>query len=190
MITMQYDITLPADYDMAVIRRRIAEKGHLLDGFPGLAFKAWLHASRDDRELPSRDNLYAPFYLWHNSEGMNAFLGGAGFATLARDFGRPTVRTWIPWQAELAADLRNAACATREWAAIPAHADLGSLRETEIAAARQDRAAGALAAIAAYDPTGWTLLRFRLWPTLRPDLARDGRQLYRVGHVSQPGAAR
>ena len=85
MIAMQYAITLPADYDMAVIRHRIADKGHLLDDFPGLAFKAWLHASRDDRELPSRDNLYAPFYLWHDSEGMDAFLDGAGFAALTRD---------------------------------------------------------------------------------------------------------
>jgi hypothetical protein len=189
MLAMQYGFTLPADYDMTVIRRRIADKGHLLDGFPGLAFKAYLYASRDDRELPSRDNLYAPFYLWRDVEGINAFLGGAGFAALARDFGRPAVRTWIPWHAERADDLRGAACATRELAAIPAHADLGTLHEVEAAAARQDRAAGALAAIGAYDPTGWTLLRLRLWPSLRPGPAREDQQLYRVGHVSQTGPA-
>lgn len=186
MIAMQYSFTLPADYDMAIIRRRIAEKGPLLDGFPGLAFKAWLHASRDDHKLPGRDNLYAPFYLWHDGDGMNAFLGGTGFATLVRDFGRPPVRTWAPWQVELAADLRGAACATRELVAIPAHADLAELRHVEAAAARQDRAAGALAAISAYDPTGWTLLRFRLWPELRAELPGANRQLYRVGHVSCP----
>jgi hypothetical protein len=189
MIAMQYTITLPADYDMAIIRRRIADKGHLLDDFPGLAFKAWLHAARDDGELPGRDNLYAPFYLWRDSAGMTAFLGGAGFAALSHDFGRPVVHSWIPWQAELAGDLRSAVCATRELATVPAHADLGELREAEVAAARQDRAAGALAAIGAYDPTDWNLLRVRLWPTLRPDLAGAGRQLYRVGHVSQPEAA-
>ena len=186
MIAMQYAITLPADYDMAIIHRRITDKGHLLDDFPGLAFKAWLHASRNDDALPSRDNLYAPFYLWHDSEGMNAFLGGAGFATLARDFGRPAVRTWIPWQTEMAADLHDTVYATRELVPIPAHADLAELRAAEAAAARQDRAAGALAAISACDPAGWTLLRLRLWPTLRPDLAHADRQLYRVGHVSQP----
>lgn len=188
MLAMQYSFTLPADYDMAIIRRRIADKGHLLDDFPGLAFKAYLHAARSDTDVPSRDNLYAPFYLWRDIEGMNSFLGGAGFAALTRDFGRPTVRTWMPWHTELADNLRGAACATREQIPIPAHADLGTLRETEAAAARQDRAAGALAAVSAYDPTGWTLLRFRLWPSLRPDLARADRQLYRVGHVSQPGA--
>jgi len=190
MLAMQYGFTLPADYDMAIVRRRIAERGPLLDDFPGLAFKAYLYATRDDQKLPSRDNLYAPFYLWRDVEGMNAFLGGSGFAALARDFGRPMVHTWIPWQAELAGNLRDAVCATGERVAIPPHADLGRLGKTEAAAARQDRAAGAIAAVAAYDPSGWNLLRLRLWPTLRSDLAREGRRLYRVGHVSQPEAAR
>jgi Domain of unknown function (DUF4865) len=40
MIAMQYNFTLPADYDMSVIDRRIADKGPLLDGFPGFKFKS------------------------------------------------------------------------------------------------------------------------------------------------------
>src|SRR5699024_8559939 len=64
MIAMQYSIGLPADYDMAIIRRRIADKGHLMDDCPGLAFKAYLYAARDDAGLHAPDNLYAPFYLW------------------------------------------------------------------------------------------------------------------------------
>ncbi|MCW2914583.1 MAG: hypothetical protein JWN52_2651 [Actinomycetia bacterium] len=36
MHAMQYEITLPADYDMKIIRHRVATKGHLLDAFPGL----------------------------------------------------------------------------------------------------------------------------------------------------------
>ena len=35
MIAMQYSFVLPADYDMAIIDRRIREKGPLLDGFRG-----------------------------------------------------------------------------------------------------------------------------------------------------------
>jgi hypothetical protein len=34
MLAMQYRFVLPADYDMAIIRQRIHERGHLLDGFP------------------------------------------------------------------------------------------------------------------------------------------------------------
>lgn len=189
MIAMQYSFTLPADYDMAIIRRRIAEKGHLLDGFPRLRFKAYLYAERDDAQLPGHDNLYAPFYLWQDSEGMNAFLADAGFAALCDSFGRPAVRTWSAWRADLADDLRGAICATRELHTIPMHSALAALREAEVDAARADRARGALAAVSAYDPTGWTVLRFRLWPEARSDLAGPCRQLYRVGHVSQPAPA-
>lgn len=186
MIAMQYGFTLPGDYDMAIIRRRIAEKGHLLDDFPMLHFKAYLYAERGDARLPSRENLYAPFYLWQHSEGINAFLGGAGFAGLVQAFGRPRVHTWLPWQAELAGDLSLAASATRELHAIPAAAALDELRHAEAGAAQADIADGALAAVSAYDPDRWTLVRFRLWPELRPELAGDNKQLYRVGHVSQP----
>ncbi|CAK6500361.1 hypothetical protein PANPA_00247 (plasmid) [Pantoea sp. Nvir] len=38
MILMHYRFTLPADYDMAIIERRIAENGARLDGFPDLIF--------------------------------------------------------------------------------------------------------------------------------------------------------
>ncbi|HEX8777983.1 MAG TPA: DUF4865 family protein [Rhodanobacter sp.] len=186
MIAMQYAITLPADYDMAIIRRRIADKAHLLDDFPGLAFKAWLHAARDDGELPSRDNLYAPFYLWRDSAGMNAFLNGDGFAALSRDFGRPVVRHWIPWQAELAGDLRGAACATSEVVALPGHADLAEWHRKEAASARIAMADGALAAVNACNPADWTLVRFRLWPRAHAGLASSGGRIYRAGHISQP----
>lgn len=185
MIAMQYGFTLPADYDMAIIRRRIAEKGHLLDDFPRLCFKAYLYAERGDDAMPDQPNRYAPFYLWRDSEGMNAFLGGAGFAALARAFGWPSVRTWSVWRADLAADLRTAARATRELVAIAEHAPLAELREAEARAAQADRAAGALAAVSAFDPTGWTLLRLRLWPGAHGAIA--GARHYRVGHVSQPG---
>jgi hypothetical protein len=186
MIAMQYTIALPADYDMAIVRRRIADKGHVLDDFPGLAFKAWLYAARDDSELPSRDNLYAPFYLWRDSAGMNAFLNGAGFATLSHDFGRPVVRSWIPWQAELSGDLRGAVCATQEFVTVPDHADLAAWQRMESASASAAMADGALAAVHACNPADWTLLRFRLWPEARADLAGAGRRIYRVAHVSQP----
>jgi hypothetical protein len=46
MLTMQYRIALPADYDMAIIRKRIADRGHLTDALPQLAFKAYLYADR------------------------------------------------------------------------------------------------------------------------------------------------
>lgn len=186
MLAMQYSINLPADYDMAIIRRRIADKGHLLDDFPGLAFKAYAYASRDDRELPCHDNLYAPFYLWRDGEAMNAFLCGPGFAALARDFGRPAVHTWSVWEAQVAPDLTAATCATREFATLPRHIALDECRQAETAAAHVVIADGALASVTAFDPACWTLVRFRLWRELHVDRAGNDHQWYRIGHVSQP----
>lgn len=187
MIAMQYSFTLSADYDMAIIRRRIAEKGHLLDDFPGLAFKAYLHAAQSDGTLPSHENLYAPFYLWHDVEGMHGFLGGAGFSALTQAFGWPSIRLWSVWQAHMAEDLSGATCASRDILPIDAYSDLASLRGTETDAMRNDLADGALAAVNAFEPTSWTLVRFRLWPEQPVESSGAHRQIYRAGHVSRPG---
>jgi len=169
MIAMQYSFTLPADYDMAIIDRRIADKGRLTDGFPGLAFKAYLSAQA------SPDNLYAPFYVWHDAEGLNRFLSGPGFVGLTRSFGWPVVRIWPVWQARIG-DIARATHATRELSAIAPHDDLAARRARDAAEVAAD---GALASIAGFEPTTWTSIRFRLW-----DHQATGGQAYRVGHIS------
>jgi Domain of unknown function (DUF4865) len=92
MQAMQYEITLPADYDMAIVRQRVATKGAMTDDFEGLGLKAYGIRERGVDGSPV--NQYAPFYLWASVEGMNRFLWGAGFGGLSRDFGRPIVRQW------------------------------------------------------------------------------------------------
>ena len=184
MFTMQYRIVLPSDYDMGIIRTRIAERGHLTDDFPQLAFKAYLFADRRQPYAAGQENAYAPFYLWHDSEGMNAFLGGAGFAAVIESFGRPAVRTWSAWHAHVAADLSIATYATHESIPMPAHAAVAELSQMEHAQLQGDLDRGALAAISAFDPTTWTAIRFRLW---RDSVkAGAGVDVYQVGHVSQP----
>lgn len=41
MHAIQYEIALPADYNMAIIERRVATRGPRLDEFPGLGLKAY-----------------------------------------------------------------------------------------------------------------------------------------------------
>lgn len=186
MIAMQYSFTLPADYDMGLVRKRIADKGPLLDRHPGLGFKAYLVADRANRALAARENLYAPFYLWADADPLQRFLGGAVFPGVAGAFGWPSIRTWPVWQAHLSAEARHARFATRETAAIAPFSDLAGLQKDEGEALERDVAQGAVAAVSAFEPTGWTSLRFRLWRDL-PDLpAAPDRQFYAVGHVSQP----
>lgn len=186
MISMQYSFTLPADYDMDIIRRRVAEKGPGLDHHDGLGFKAYLIADRADPALATQENFYAPFYLWPEAEQMQRFLDGPVFPGVAGAFGWPSIRVWPVWNAHLSAEARQARFATRETGAIAPHSAIADLKKAEHDVLQRDVAQGAVAAISAFEPTGWTTLRFRLWRD-RPDLpAGPNRQFYAVGHVSQP----
>lgn len=186
MIAMQYSFTLPADYDMAIIDTRIRDKGHLFDGFPHLRFKAFLSARQRGGNFPSTANLYAPFYLWDEPEGLNDFLSGPGFAGVTQAFGWPKVMIWPVWHADFAkTPLAEARYATRSIAAVVPFSDLGSRRAAAVAAAQADVGNGALASLAGYDPTGWSLVRFQLWRSLPAKLSDDA-QVYAVGHMALP----
>lgn len=183
MIAMQYSFTLPADYDMAIIRHRIAEKGHSLDHFDGLRLKAYLHATRGEQ---STENLYAPFYVWRDSEAMQRFLGSPGFAVLTQAFGWPSIRCWQVWDAYLSPQAREARFASREIHPIAPYTALDALRHEAREALQLDVERGALAAVTAFEPTTWSWVNFRLFDE-RPSISRaDARQWYDVGHVSQP----
>lgn len=190
MIAMQYNFPLPADYDMAIIDHRIREKGPLLDNLPGLKFKAYLTARKDDAVTGSRQNFYSPFYVWQQEEGLSDFVSGPGFSALTENFGRPQVDTWIAWHTETSADIRSAKFATREVVVIDAETSLAELRAKEIEAAAQAISnSEALASVTAFEPTHWTLVRFRLLAEPPKNPARSGLQTYNVGHLSLPGVA-
>jgi hypothetical protein len=180
MIAMQYGFTLPADYDMSIIDRRIRDKGPLLDGFPRLVFKAYLAARIKDDGFQSTENLYAPFYLWDEPEGIDAFLSSLGFAALTADFGWPSVATWLVWDAQLGGDLKAARYASREITPIPPHAHLADTRDAAVAETRSRT--GALATVTGFDPTAWKRIRLTLWSAL-PEASQNA-QIYTVGHVA------
>ena len=190
MIAMQYNFSLPADYDMAIIDRRIRDKGLLLDNLPGLKFKAYLTARKGDAITASRENLYAPFYVWQEEEGLSDFICGPGFVALTESFGRPQVNTWVAWRAETSADIRSARFATREMVAIEPRLALAELRQQESDAASAAISRGnALASVVAFEPTHWTLVRFRLLADQPAGASRPGVQAYNVGHLSLPRAS-
>ena len=83
MYSMQYRVQLPADYDMEIIRDRVRRTGHLMDGYPGLEFKAYLI---QEKAKGAMENCYAPFYVWNDAEGMRSFwLGRARVSSIVRD---------------------------------------------------------------------------------------------------------
>jgi hypothetical protein len=184
MHALHYPVTLPADYDMDIIRTRVATRGHLMDGFEGLGFKAYLMRERGVAGSPV--NEYAPFYLWNTVEGMNSFLWGGPFQGIPDDFGRPVVRQWtgLAYEEGGAADA-PALVAVRHTRPVPdgvvlAQAMEDAAREAERIAGRD----GAVCAAAAVDPSRWETVHFSLWARDEPEADGD---VFQVLHLSAPG---
>ncbi|MGW3561348.1 DUF4865 family protein [Streptomyces sp. NPDC000963] len=186
MHAMQYEITLPADYDMGVVHERVATRGHLLDAFPGLGLKAYLVR---ERGADSPVNQYAPFYLWVTPEGMNSFLWGAGFQGVVNDFGRPVVQHWTGVAyAEGPASASAPRAATRRRTPLGEAVPPGeAVAEAVARHAREARRDGVVASALAVDPRHWELLSFTLWAG--PEAPSGEGERFRVLHLSEPGRA-
>ncbi|WP_369200362.1 DUF4865 family protein [Streptomyces sp. PU-14G] len=194
MYAKQYEITLPADYDMETIRKRVSEGGHVLDDRAGLGLKAYVIRERGVDGSPV--NQYAPFYLWNDTGAMAHFLvGGGGFQNIVRDFGRPAARhgTGIACHAGPARTALPRA-ASRRLTSIPSDADadgtglgLSALIEREAEQLRQLCGhEGVHTAALAVDPHHWELLRFVVWAdSSAPD--EEATERYEVLHLSAPG---
>ncbi len=181
MYAMQYTVPLPADYDMRIIRDRVARGGSVLDGYPGLAFKAYLMR---EKASGAPVNEYAPFYVWNDIDGMRRFCWGGdpGFGSIVRDFGRKPIRDWtIAGVAEGPVALGEATTMAIRTHALP--------DDVEPALVVDDLARDFLASpsqttsrrIAAVDVTTWTLLLAELGS--HAEAAAEA-AVYEVLHVS------
>jgi hypothetical protein len=179
MIGMQYSFTLPADYDMSIIDRRIRDNGHKLDGYPDLRFKAYLVGRTS--LMDSSENLYAPFYLWERTEGMDSFLSGAGFEGVTSAFGWPSVTSWIVWHEHVSSDIVAAEYAVRHVTRVAPYSHLAAQRTEAIERSAGMEEIGALASVTGFDSHDWSIVQFSLWKA-PPD--RMPGQKYSVGHVS------
>ncbi|PLZ03145.1 DUF4865 domain-containing protein [Burkholderia sp. WAC0059] len=184
MLAMQYSFTLPADYDMTIIERRIREKGPAFDRLPSLVFKAFMLARKDDDVCPGAGNLYAPLYLWHGSEGMAAFLGSERFRAVAEAFGWPFVQTWIPVATVTGAGLGEARFVSREFVSIGPYTNLDDLARRERESLDADIARGLAYGLSGFDPAAWTQVRFRLWSAPPGEAVHAHAQTYRILHLS------
>lgn len=185
LLAMQYSFTLPADYDMSIIRQRIASKGRLMDAFSGLRMKAFAYAACDYNQRYSPTNQYAPFYLWQNPGGMQRFLASPGFAALVQSFGWPVIKTWSVLSAQFRDSFPIASWASRELVAIPPYSQLGQLQQQEAEHIGADLASKRiLGAISAFEPATWTLVRYKLWCTSPYPFVDTAVQVYQVGYLA------
>lgn len=185
MLATQYSIALPADYDMSVIRKRVAERGHLLDRFPGLGLKAYLV---EDVSREGRRNQYAPFYLWSDTTAASAFFwGGGGFSGIVRDFGRPSVTTWLgaAFVPGSAFDRSPTAATVTRWTLDAASDPADEAARLRDAAEQQAGATDLHSVAALIDPVRWEALLFTLRISAPAPPPLNG-TVFEVLHLSAP----
>jgi hypothetical protein len=190
MHAMQYELTLPADYDTDIIRARVSRVRHLLDDWEGLGFKTYLLRERGVDGSPV--NQYAPFYLWNTVEGMNSFLWGGAFQGLSDNFGRPSVRQWtgVAYEKGGAAGAPAAAArvAVRRRQRLPDGVELAAVMDDAVReTGRLAGEDGAVLAAAAVDTGRWEVVHFSLWEQDTPKAEGD---VFQVLHMSAPGLDR
>lgn len=184
MDAMQYEVNLPGDYDMGIIRRRVETLGSKTDDFDGLGLKAYLV---QDRANGAAVNQYAPFYLWNDTAGMSRFLWGGGFFTgICQSFGRPSVRHWVGADALAGPDVDQPALgATKNVQLLPPDVDpAGPVAEAMEVLQRTAGMPGVHSSAIAVDPARWELVHFTLWSG-EPGIVPGTR--YQVLHLSTAG---
>lgn len=174
MIAMQYSFTLPANYDMDIIRERIVTNGPLTDGLPGLVQKGFLMNEKGKglANFVASNNEYAPFYVWQTEEAMRDFLLSSRFEKLSQDFGRPVVQTWpiVEFDTSSTRLLEYPLVATKETVALSDSIELSQQIERERLLHRQIVNENAVYSRAvAIDIQNWQVVRFSIWPSSRED---------------------
>lgn len=182
MFAMQYSHRLPADYDLQIIRQRVAERGPLWDDTQGLVCKVFALQQRNRHGATG--NLYASVYLWSDSGAAVRFLMDERFQAVVDAFGRPQIETWLPLDARRG-HATQALSLYRDERVLKAAEDRAALQAQEIEVNREIAArADTVAVWAALDLSAWRLIRFTL-SSAPADPARGG-EVYDVMHLARP----
>lgn len=182
MFAMQYSHRLPADYDLEIIRQRVAQRGPLWDDTQGLIFK--LFALQRRQQHGASGNVYASIYLWSDSDAAVRFLTDDRFNAVVDAFGRPQIETWLPLDARNGR-ARKPLSVYRHEREIDAMEDRAALRAAEVELNRSIAARTDTVAVwSALDLASWRLVRFTV-SSAPPDAARGG-AVYEVMHAAQP----
>ncbi|GLC78335.1 DUF4865 family protein [Lacrimispora brassicae] len=183
MIAMQYNISLPSDYDMEIIKKRTQDNGNKTDGFLDLKMKAYLIAEKGKHA--NYENQYAPFYLWEKEGGMNHFLLDGYFNNILKSFGWTQVHHWVVLHEQIR-KTSEPQYAIIQKIPIPPYTDFSAMCENESENFTSWIAdIGTTAYITAYNPFTWELCHYHMTTDLEmlKKMAK-GCLIYDVYHIS------
>lgn len=186
MFIKQYRHRLPADYDMSIIRSRVAKGGPVFDDRPDLAFKSF--SIEEAGQKGAAGNAYSSLYLWFEIDAVVDFLWYQGFQNVFDTFGRPTVETWLAIDAAKGRS-DHATMLYREDDDMAPSQSLADLRASETERNRQNAARpGTVASVVGIELSTWRIARFTLTESSTQDHA--GQMAYQVAYLAKPGLDR
>lgn len=180
---MQYKITIPADYNMEVIRKRVRNNGSKTDGFPGLKYKFYLIQEKD---VDSFEHVYAPLYLWEQEKGMNKFLFEGSYDNIIEAFGWQHVNIGIPLFMDFREDFLKSRYVLETTGSIEPGLSLGNVQETIKGVAEEEREITAQVCI--YNPDKWIYSLFSFRKEHPQYLGNQN--IYQILHISYGGSIR
>jgi Domain of unknown function (DUF4865) len=182
MIIAHYGHRLPADYDIAIIRDRVKQRGSLFDDVPELYFKGFL--LREHGRYGAIANDYSSLYLWRTDQGFHDFLAGGRFKSVTDSFGRPQIQTRIALDARKGAG-REARFLYKDEQDIALDADLTTAFAAEIERNREiAKQPGVVAAAVGVDAQNWKLTRVLV--SEREPSGAVGEEAYQVLYLARP----
>lgn len=173
MQAMQYNINLPADYDMGIIKKRVTDNGFKTDAFPDLLFKAYLITEKANGDLT---NSYRPLYLWKQTEGMTTFIFDGYFDGIIQSFGWQSIEIGITYAINLTDSFANSHYVLEEVLDIPAQSSLTKLN-------LPSPAPEALGQVIIYNPDKWKWVCLTFFES-RPLIKRPTQQVATILHLS------
>ena len=178
MLSMQYKITLPSDYDMNIIKERILNNGFKTDGFEGLTFKCYLITEKGHNG--NMQNSYCPLYLWNDISGMNKFIFDGFYDNIIKSFGWQKIETNVPFKINIHDNIQQMKYAIENIQEIKASESISNF---EIEIKNMFNTQSDENYIIIYNPTNWTVTYYLFTDTLQQGIT-DG-TIYNILHVSK-----
>jgi hypothetical protein len=182
MLIAHYAHRLPADYDIDIIRKRAAARGHLFDAISELYFKAFL--LRERGRFGAITSEYSSLYLWRRDQGFRDFLVDGRMKSVTDSFGRPQIETRVVLDAHKGKG-EHARFLHKQEQDIPLDADLTSTFAAEIErnreAAKED---GVVASAVGIDAQNWKVTRVLV--SEKEPTGRENGVAYQVLYLAKP----
>ncbi|MFB5193671.1 DUF4865 family protein [Neobacillus sp. KR4-4] len=179
MISTQYKIILPSDYDMNIIKDRVRNNGYKTDGFDDLKFKLYLVTEKGVNN--NLQNSYCPLYLWKDSNGLNKFLFNGFYDNILNSFGWQRVNIGIPLIDTTTSKIKENKYVFQISGEIQPQASLNNLKE------KMDEEIPKIdntEFIVIYNPDKWTYEVFYFLRDLN-NLGTLTGEIYSILHISQ-----